>query len=54
MMTSTAAKLLNVHVGQLVPLGFYTQARLGKPGFGTPRVAPRLMVGAPPRWVESH
>ena len=46
MMTSTAAKLLNVHVGQLVPLGFYTQAQLGKPGFGTPRVAPRLMVRA--------
>ena len=46
MMTSTAAKLLNVHVGQLVPLGFYTQAQLGKPGFGTPRVAPRLLVRA--------
>src|SRR5262249_38958845 len=46
MMTSSAAKLLNVHVGQVVPLGFYTQAQFGQPGFGTPRVAPRLLVRA--------
>jgi len=44
MMTSSAAKLLNVHVGQLVPLGFYTEAQTSQPGFGTPRVAPRLRV----------
>ena len=46
MMTSSAAKLLHVHVGQLVPLGFYTEAQLRRPGFGTPRVAPRLLVRA--------
>ena len=46
MMTSGAAKLLNVHVGQLVPLGFYTQAQLRQLAFGTPRVAPRLLVRA--------
>ena len=46
MMTSGAAKLLNVHVGQVVPLGFYTEAQMSQPGFGTPRVAPRLLVRA--------
>ena len=46
MMTSGAAKLLHVHVGQLVPLGFYTDAQLRRPGMGTPRVAPRLLVRA--------
>ena len=46
MMTSSAAKLLNVHVGQLVPLGFYTGAQMAQPGFGTPRVSPRLLVRA--------
>ena len=51
MMTSSAAKLLGVHVGQLVPLGFYTQAQLRKPGFGTPKVAPRLLVRARQLWI---
>jgi FtsX-like permease family len=46
MMTSGAAKLLNVHVGQLVPLGLYTDAQMSQPGFGTTRVAPRLLVRA--------
>jgi hypothetical protein len=46
MMTSSAAKLLNVHVGQLVRLGLYTKAQRSQPGFGTPRVAPRLLVRA--------
>ena len=46
MMTSAAAKLLNVHVGQLVPLGFYTAAQMSQLAFGTPRVAPRLLVRA--------
>jgi hypothetical protein len=45
-MTSGAANLLHVHVGQLVPLGFYTAAQLRRPGMGTPRVAPRLLVRA--------
>ena len=46
MMTSDAAKLLNVRVGELVPLGFYTPAQMSQPDFGTPRVAPRLLVRA--------
>jgi hypothetical protein len=45
-MNSGAAKLLHVHVGELVPLGFYTAAQMSQPGFGTPRVAPRLLVRA--------
>jgi hypothetical protein len=46
MMTSGAAKLLNAHVGQVLPLGFYTAAQVSQPGFGTPGVAPRLRVRA--------
>jgi hypothetical protein len=46
MMTSGAANLLKVRVGQVVPLGFYTAAQMSQPGFGTPRVAPRLRVRA--------
>ena len=45
-MTATAAQLLGVHVGQVVPLGLYTDAQTSQPGFGTPRVAPRLLVRA--------
>ena len=45
-MTSGAANMLNVRVGQVVPLGFYTAAQMSQPGFGTPRVAPRLQVRA--------
>jgi hypothetical protein len=41
-MDATAARLLGVRVGQVVPLGFYTAAQTNRPGFGTPRVAPRL------------
>jgi hypothetical protein len=41
-MTASAARLLGVHVGQVVPMGFYTDAQSGLPGFGTPSVAPRL------------
>ena len=41
-MTANAARLLGVHVGQVVPMGFYTDAQSGLPGFGTPSVAPRL------------
>ena len=45
-MTATAAQVLRVHVGQVVPLGLYTGAQTSQPGFGTPRVAPRLLVRA--------
>ena len=39
-MTANAARLLGVHVGQVVPLGFYTDAQEALPAFGTPTVAP--------------
>jgi hypothetical protein len=44
-MDARAAQLLGVHVGQVVPMGFYTNAQTNAPGFGTPRVAPRLRLG---------
>jgi hypothetical protein len=46
MMTASAARLLGVHVGQVVPLGFYLPAQKNLPGFGTPRVPPALRVNA--------
>jgi len=44
-MTASAAQLLGVHVGQIVRMGFYTNAQSSLPGFGTPRVTPRLEFG---------
>ncbi len=41
-MTTSTASLLGVHVGQVVPMGFYTNAQSALPGFGTPSVPPRL------------
>ena len=46
MMTARAAQLLGEHVGHVVPLGLYTDTQTSQPGFGTPRVAPRLRVRA--------
>jgi hypothetical protein len=46
MMTSSAARLLGVHVGQLVPFGMYTPSQMTLPGFGTARVPPALKVNA--------
>lgn len=45
-MTSSAAHILGVHLGQTVPLGFYTPAQTAMPGFGTPRVVPRIRIRA--------
>jgi hypothetical protein len=45
-MTAEAAQVLGVHVGQVVPLGAYTNALTTSPGFGTPSVPPRLRVNA--------
>ena len=42
MMTATAARLLGVRLGDVVPLGFYTNAQEALPAFGTPRVAARF------------
>lgn len=41
-MTASAASLLGVHLGQVVPIGFYTDAQSEMAGFGTASVAPRL------------
>lgn len=41
-MTASAARLLGVHVGEVVPLGFYTDAQTSLGGFGTPAVRPRI------------
>jgi hypothetical protein len=45
-MTAEAARLLGFHVGEVIPYGFYTQQQERLPGFGTPRVPPRLRIGA--------
>ncbi|MCU1462314.1 MAG: hypothetical protein JWO37_2389 [Acidimicrobiales bacterium] len=45
-MTPAAARVLGAHVGQVVPLGAYTNAQLNAPGFGTPTVTPHLRIDA--------
>jgi hypothetical protein len=46
MMTASAARLFGVHVGQVVPLGFYLPAQQNLPGFGTLRGPPALRANA--------
>src|SRR6202167_1230328 len=46
MLNTEAARLLGLHVGETVPLGFYTSAQSESPGFGTARVRPVLRVRA--------
>jgi hypothetical protein len=45
-MDAPAAQQLHVHVGEVIPLGFYTNAQTNQPNFGTPIVMPRLRVQA--------
>jgi len=45
-MTASAARILHVRVGQIVPLGLFTNAQFATPGFGTPRVKPRILAEA--------
>lgn len=45
-MTTSAARILGVHVGEVVPLGLYSPAQQSLPGFGTPKVAPVVLVRA--------
>jgi ABC-type lipoprotein release transport system permease subunit len=40
MVTSEAAQLLGLHVGQTVTVGFYTNEQTSLPGFGTAKVQP--------------
>ena len=53
MMTSGAAKLLNVHVGQLVPLGFYTDAQMSQAGLRHPEGGP-APAGSCPLGGDRH
>ena len=41
-----AAKILGVHIGQVVLLGLFTQAQTHQPDFGSPRVVPIVKVRA--------
>jgi hypothetical protein len=45
-MTANAARLVGVHVGEIVPLGFYTNAQTQRSDFGTPKVVPALRIRA--------
>ena len=45
-MTASAARLLGVHVGQVIPYGIYTLDQQALPGFGTARVRPRIRLDA--------
>ena len=40
MTTAIGARLMGVHLGQVVPVGYYTQSQSNLPGFGTPKVPP--------------
>jgi hypothetical protein len=42
--TASAARLAGLHVGQVLPVGYYTGAQIASPGFGSPRVQPRLRL----------
>ncbi len=43
-MTADGAEMAGLHVGQVVPLGVYTNAQANSAGFGTPSVHPHLRV----------
>ena len=42
--TAAGARLLGVHLGQVLPIGFYGPAQANLPGFGTARVPPQRRV----------
>jgi len=42
--TAIGARLLGLHVGQVVPMGFYGLAQAGMPGFGTAAVPPQIRM----------
>ena len=43
-MSAAAARLQGLHLGETVPVGFYTNAESIEPGFGTPSVTPKTRV----------
>jgi hypothetical protein len=42
--TAQTEKLLGLHVGEVLPMGFYTTAQSEQPGFGTAKVKPHLRL----------
>jgi len=42
--TAQAARLLGWHVGQVIPMGFYSNAQTNQGNFGTARVRPRIRL----------
>ena len=42
--TAVGARLLGLHIGQVVPMGFYGPAQASLPGFGTARVPPQRRI----------
>ena len=45
-MTAAAARLLGVHVGEVIPYGVYTAGQQSLPGFGTESVPPHVRIDA--------
>ena len=45
-LNAQAARELGLHVGAVVPLGFYTNMQASSPGYGTPRVRPVVRIEA--------
>lgn len=43
--TALGARLLRLHVGEVIPMGVFSASQFSSPGFGTPRVAPERRVG---------
>ena len=46
MMNARAASLLGLRVGEVIPVGFYTEAQTNSPAYGTARVRPVVQVEA--------
>jgi hypothetical protein len=44
--TPGAERIWGVGLGSTVPLGFYAPSQASQPGFGTPKVKPRLLIDA--------
>lgn len=44
MMAPAVAKLLRLHVGEVIPFGFYSNVQQGLPGFGTKAVPPAVRM----------
>jgi hypothetical protein len=46
MVNAQAARVLGLHVGSVVPMGFYTNAQAETPAYGTPRLRPVVRIQA--------